>query len=165
MRRSRVESRSAARRRSIPEQRSVSSSSIHGSCRYCKARVLWLAHQRTGRVQPVNELPEDGGNLRVVLDAGGRPTGLYVVVPKVDWARHQGELHTAHVTTCSNATARRLMRERQADRHDLDADAPPAVLVPCGAPGCPYPLPDVDLAAGEAFHATCDPRYRDRRRQ
>jgi hypothetical protein len=115
-------------------------------------------------VQPVNEIPESGGNLRVVLDANGRPTGLYVVVPRSQWDQFDGQLHTAHVTTCGNATARRLMRERQADRHDLDGDAPPAVLVPCGAaPACPYPLPDVDLAAGETFHATCDPRYRDRR--
>lgn len=143
----------------------MSSTSIHGSCRYCKARVLWLAHQRTGRVQPINELPVPGGNLRVVLDAVGRPTGLYVVVPRDQWASFDGELHTAHVTSCGNATARRLMRERQGERHDLDADAAPAVLVPCGAaPVCPYPLPDVDVAAGEAFHATCDPRYRDRRR-
>lgn len=143
----------------------MASGSIHGSCRWCRARVLWLAHQRTGRVQAVNELPEHDGNLRVVLDANGRPTGLYVVVPRQQWSSHQGELHTAHVVTCSNATARRLMRERQADRHDLDADEPPAVLVPCGAaPVCPYPLPDVDLAAGEAFHATCDPRYRGRPR-
>jgi hypothetical protein len=120
--------------------------------------VLWLAHVRTGHVQPINPLPEPDGNIRVLLGGDGRPSGLYVVVPKRDWAVYDGQLHTPHVSSCSNATARRLMRERARERgSDVDGDAPRAAAVPCAAPGCPYPLDPVVLQAGWRFHPTCDP--------
>jgi hypothetical protein len=123
--------------------------------------VLWLAHVRTGRVQAINELPERGGGIRVILGPDSRPTGLYTVVPKRDWGLFDGQLHTVHRSSCGNATGRRLMAQRDGEHDDLDET--PAV-VPCAEPRCPYPLPEVDLAAGERFHAACDPRFRDRYR-
>jgi hypothetical protein len=124
--------------------------------------VLWLRHAAHLTVQPINPVPEPDGNIRVLLGDDGRMTGQYVVVPKRHWQLYADELHTPHVATCGNATARRLMRQRS--RADgLDGDAPRSAVVPCADPGCQYPLPDVDLAAGERFHATCDPRFRGRR--
>jgi hypothetical protein len=64
-------------------------------CRTCGAGVLWLKHERTGKVAPIDARVYADGNVVVDLDAGT----YRIVAPQ--------EAHKNHLATCGRPPTRR----------------------------------------------------------
>ena len=67
-------------------------------CRTCGAEVYWLRHVHTGKMAPIDAVPDAAGNVVIHLDRG-----TYENVPAGDREAHRDgdrRLHTNHFQTC-----------------------------------------------------------------
>ena len=80
------------------------STTDYGSCRRCRAVVLWVVLP-SGKTMPVDPTPDPAGTVAVMRD----PALGYVgrVVTTAVPARHFEHLHTTHFATCAPTVAHR----------------------------------------------------------
>ena len=67
-------------------------------CRSCGAEVYWLRHVHTGKMAPIDAVPNPAGNIVIHLDRG-----TYENVPKDEREAQRDGLHTNHFQTCPEA--------------------------------------------------------------
>jgi hypothetical protein len=147
--------------------------------------VLWLRSTSTGKLAPIDAFPSPDGNVVVHADLGTydvvkpEPEGLFAGDGAA--AAIRPRLHLNHWVTCTNATARRLAKERQkghtgplvtVDGDPVNPHGPRTVPAPTDAddplappldvlakhhrcPGCDLPVDAALLAAGISRHPAC----------
>jgi hypothetical protein len=71
-------------------------SNVIARCRGCGADILWFAHEKTGKVAPIDAYPDFAGN--VLID--GR-AGTWRVATAAEKAQRPNDLHHSHFTTCA----------------------------------------------------------------
>lgn len=115
---------------------------------------MWLAHQRTGTLAPIDLEPVPGGNVLVHRSAAGRLIGTYSIAGKDEVGLFDATaadpdarptLHVNHWATCSSPTARRLARERSRSSRPAPSPSdrsgpPPAVVAARGCAVCGGPM-------------------------
>ena len=72
-------------------------------CKSCKAEILWVTMQDSGKKQPLDVVPTEGGSI-VVMGEKAR------VLKVADRARYVGagnRLYVSHFATCKYATKHR----------------------------------------------------------
>jgi hypothetical protein len=77
----------------------VNRSRVGAQCRDCGRSVLWLKHERTGNLAPINDTPSPDGNVLINEEAGT----WRVVATHTEQAEYVGRLHKHHRATCSKA--------------------------------------------------------------
>ncbi|MDP9350374.1 MAG: hypothetical protein M3P51_02360 [Chloroflexota bacterium] len=67
-------------------------------CRSCGAPVIWLRHDRTGNLAPIDAEPGGNGNCLPI------PSGHYVNLTPLEMLDpdNQGKVHTNHFQTCKD---------------------------------------------------------------
>ena len=65
------------------------------NCRGCNADILWLPHNVTGKVAPIDAYPDLLGNVLI-----NREAGTWRVATKEEQMKHPDQLHHSHFTTC-----------------------------------------------------------------
>ncbi len=70
-------------------------------CRSCGAPVIWLRHDRTGNLAPIDAEPGGNGNVLCL------PNGHYVNLSPLEMLDpdNQGQVHTNHFQTCPQAAS------------------------------------------------------------
>jgi len=71
-----------------------------GECRSCGAKVIFLEHERTGKLAPIDAALTDAGNIMRVDDTE------YAIIPPPELARLHKQGHsfrTNHYATCPHA--------------------------------------------------------------
>jgi hypothetical protein len=67
----------------------------------CRAQVLWLRHETTGKSAPIDPEPVEGGNIAIVGEGEHR---MYRIVPA---GERVGPLHLNHWVTCTDKPPRK----------------------------------------------------------
>lgn len=67
----------------------------------CRAQVLWLRHETTGKTAPIDPEPVEGGNIAITGEGEHR---MYRIVPA---AERVGPLHLNHFSTCLDPPPRK----------------------------------------------------------
>jgi hypothetical protein len=78
-----------------------------GICASCRAPVLWATNVTSGRRNPIDPRPTEGGNVKLTV---GPAALVYEVPPAGERHKLAGTLHISHFVTCPNATSHRKKR-------------------------------------------------------
>lgn len=68
------------------------------TCEKCARGIVFVRHERTQRLAPIDAVPTPGGNC--LID----PTNMtYKIIPPQEQAQYPGQLHKPHWATCPYA--------------------------------------------------------------
>ena len=75
-------------------------------CRSCKAEILWVEFEATGKRMPIDALPADDGNVTVTYRANTQQLFALVLRRDEDPPENRN-LYTSHFVTCPDADKHR----------------------------------------------------------